>query len=90
MTHTFLSFPSRIKFGSIRARGSFQYMSIADSPNSELSMLLDPEPHIEPRTKNNPSLVWALVKTFWKIFAVSAFFKLLQDLLVFVSPQILK
>ena len=89
-TDTHLSSPihTRIKFGSIHPRhDNFQNMSIA---NSELAMLIDPEPHIEVRRKNNPSLVWVLVKTFWKIFIMSAFFKLLQDLLLFVSPQILK
>lgn len=37
-----------------------------------------------------PSLVWAMTKTFWKTLLISAFFKLLQDLLTFASPQLLK
>lgn len=45
---------------------------------------------VQPRRKSDPSLVWALTKTFWKIFVVAAIFKLLQDLLSFASPQLLK
>ena len=42
------------------------------------------------RKKKEPSLVWALAKTFWGIFVAAAFFKFVQDLLNFVSPQVLK
>ena len=38
----------------------------------------------------NPSLVWALTKSFGGTFIVAGFFKLGQDLLTFASPQILK
>ena len=37
-----------------------------------------------------PSLVRTLVATFWRLFLFAAFLKLLQDVLVFVNPQILK
>ena len=35
-------------------------------------------------------LIYTIVKTFKRTLAESAFFKLLQDLLAFVSPQLLK
>ncbi|XP_078692715.1 multidrug resistance-associated protein 1-like isoform X6 [Branchiostoma floridae x Branchiostoma belcheri] len=38
----------------------------------------------------NPSLFKALVRCFWHLFAVSAAYKLVQDILLFVSPQLLK
>ena len=40
--------------------------------------------------RSEPSLVIALVRSFWPIFLAAAFFKVLQDLLNFVSPQLLK
>ena len=40
--------------------------------------------------RSEPSLVIALAKSFWPIFLAAAFFKVLQDLLNFVSPQLLK
>ena len=45
---------------------------------------------VTPRKKKEPSLVWALIKTFWGIFVTAALFKLVNDLLNFVSPQVLK
>ena len=42
------------------------------------------------RRNSEPSLVLALGKTFAGILLAAAFFKLCQDLLGFVSPQILK
>ena len=48
----------------------------------------------EERRKNHkakePSLVWALVRTFWRTFVFAGMLKLFQDLLNFVSPQLLK
>ena len=41
-------------------------------------------------SRRRPSLVWALVKTFWKMFVAAGFFKLGQDLLAFAGPQLLK
>ena len=40
--------------------------------------------------KGSPSLVWALTKAFGSTFFVAALFKVANDLLTFVSPQILK
>ena len=37
-----------------------------------------------------PSLVRTLVATFWRLFLFGSFLKLVQDVLVFVNPQILK
>ena len=37
-----------------------------------------------------PSLVWALVRTFWRTFVFAGMLKFFQDLLNFVSPQLLK
>ncbi len=37
-----------------------------------------------------PSLVKALAKAFWDTFLMSAFFKLMQDILLFVNPQLLQ
>ena len=43
-----------------------------------------------PQRTSEPSLVMALAKSFVETFLVAAFFKLCQDLLSFVSPQLLK
>ncbi|XP_066291267.1 multidrug resistance-associated protein 1-like isoform X3 [Branchiostoma lanceolatum] len=40
--------------------------------------------------KCNPSLFKALVRCFYHLFLVSALYKLAQDILLFVSPQLLK
>ena len=42
------------------------------------------------RRRKEPSLVWALTKSFAGVFMIAAVFKLLQDLLVFASPQLLR
>ena len=41
------------------------------------------------RTKE-PSLIWALAKTFGATVIMAGIFKLLRDVLTFVSPQLLK
>ncbi len=46
--------------------------------------------HETRQKKSAPSLVRALFKTFWRIFLISGLFKLSQDLLAFVSPQLLR
>lgn len=38
----------------------------------------------------NSWLIYTIFKTFWWILLESAFYKLLTDLLSFVSPQLLK
>ena len=40
--------------------------------------------------KAEPSLVLAFIRSFWVIFLAAAFFKFVQDLLNFVSPQVLR
>ena len=40
--------------------------------------------------KGSPSLTWALTKAFGGAFFLGGVFKLVNDLLTFVSPQILK
>ncbi|ORY04586.1 metal resistance protein YCF1 [Basidiobolus meristosporus CBS 931.73] len=40
--------------------------------------------------KKEPSLVWTLAKSFGLPFLCGAFFKVLQDILAFVQPQLLK
>lgn len=40
--------------------------------------------------KRTPSLMRVLAKTFFKTFLASAVLKLVQDLLLFVSPQLLR
>lgn len=42
------------------------------------------------RRTREPSLVWALLRSYGFIMFVAAFFKLGNDLLAFVSPQLLK
>ena len=42
------------------------------------------------RKKKTPSLVLALVKTYWRILLSAGLLKLMHDLLNFVSPQILR
>ena len=37
-----------------------------------------------------PSLVWALIATFWKKLALSGVFRLLRDMLIFVGPLLLR
>ena len=52
------------------------------------------EPSTDPRTttrqQKEPSLLLALSKTLWRAMAMAAVFKLGQDVLGFVSPQILR
>lgn len=41
-------------------------------------------------SKKNPSLTWALIKAFGSQFLAGSFFKILQDLLAFTQPQLLR
>jgi hypothetical protein len=46
---------------------------------------------VEPsKSGYQPSLTKALMRAFGPQFLASAFFKLCQDILIFVSPQLLK
>jgi hypothetical protein len=40
--------------------------------------------------KDKPEILRTMVKAFWFYFLAGAFFKLLSDILTFVSPQIMK
>jgi len=40
--------------------------------------------------KDKPGILRTMVKAFWFYFLTGAFFKLLSDMLTFVSPQIMK
>ena len=42
------------------------------------------------REMKQPSLVRSLAATFWRVFLFGSFLKLVQDILIFVNPQILK
>ena len=50
----------------------------------------DADTYRQKKKKKGPSLVMAIAKTIWKVMAMAAVLKLFQDLLVFVSPQILR
>lgn len=41
-------------------------------------------------SKKNPSLTWALLKSFGSQFFAGSFFKMIQDLLAFTQPQLLR
>ena len=43
-----------------------------------------------PLKKGKPSLFWALCRTFGPHFLVSSFYKMVQDVLMFVGPEILR
>lgn len=48
------------------------------------------EAGLKPDPVYQPSLLWPLAKTFGKTVLASAFFKLVSDMLTFVSPIVLK
>lgn len=45
---------------------------------------------VEPKGVYQPRLGWALMKAFSPLFLAGAFFKLCHDILLFVSPVLLK
>lgn len=45
---------------------------------------------IEVKQKSNPSLTWALIKTYAPIMCLGGFFKVLHDILAFTQPQLLR
>lgn len=46
---------------------------------------------LRPQKKNKePSLLWALCLTFGPYFFISCIYKLIQDILMFVGPEILR
>ena len=73
-----------IHFGHVRVEeGEYQPINVGVSEDVRVVTA-------QPRRQKEPSLVIALVKSFGGTFLVAAFFKLLQDLLGFASPFILK
>ncbi|XP_014673768.1 PREDICTED: multidrug resistance-associated protein 1-like [Priapulus caudatus] len=66
------------------AESSFTSFEGEATIRAEIEMGLTPSKQVQ------PSLVVAMAKTFGVTFAAGSFFKLLNDLLTFVSPQILK
>ncbi|KAK5781076.1 ATP-binding cassette glutathione S-conjugate transporter YCF1 PWA37_001997 [Arxiozyma heterogenica] len=44
----------------------------------------------EIKHKTNPSLTWALFKTYGPVMLLAAFFKVLHDILAFTQPQLLR
>ncbi|XP_064405659.1 multidrug resistance-associated protein 1-like [Halichondria panicea] len=76
-----------IRFSEPLRETLHRYQSFSESQLHSSSF----EPPVQlPQRQTEPSLVWALTKTFWIVFLTSGFFKLLQDLLAFVSPQLLR
>ena len=45
---------------------------------------------VDPNSKKNPRTLFALIRTFGWYFASGVVFKLINDLLMFVNPQVLK
>ncbi len=60
------------------------------SGDSTSLLLVGGETSVPRDRGSRPSLVRALGKSFWRVLLISAVFKLVQDLLSFVSPQLLK
>ena len=48
------------------------------------------DPHHQQDHRSNPSLVWALSKSFGSSFIIAGVLKLITDVLAFASPHILK
>lgn len=44
----------------------------------------------KPQKTKDPSLFWALCRTFGPYFLISCLYKLIQDILVFIGPEILR
>ncbi|CAL9730528.1 metal resistance protein Ycf1p [Monosporozyma unispora] len=56
----------------------------------EVSENLNKNWEIEVKQKSNPSLTWALMKTYGPIMCLAGFFKVLHDILAFTQPQLLR
>ena len=82
-----LSFPCRMQFGQVHMEElEYQPVNVEVRGGSRQRFATAGRPG----HSRNPSLVWALTKTFGASFMAAAIFKLGQDLLGFASPQILK
>lgn len=44
----------------------------------------------KPQTTKEPSLLWALCLTFGPYFLISCLYKFIQDVLMFIGPEILR
>ena len=76
---------------SINADETALNASTESLTSSQENLLPRPQSSQRPQVKlREPSLLKALVKAFGGLMFTAAFFKLVQDLLTFVSPQILK
>ena len=88
-----VNLPRKQVAGRQRRRG-YQPVSIQDDDMVDVEISSSRQPMRRRRGRRRrepePSLVLALLKTFWPVFLSSAFFKLVQDLLNFVSPQVLR
>ena len=67
-----------------------EYQSLSAHASNRTQMVSTPTNRQATQSTSTPSLVLALVKTFGWEFSVAGFYKVFQDLLLFVSPQILK
>lgn len=67
-----------------------EYQSLSAHASNRIQMVSTPTNRQATQSTSTPSLVLALVKTFGWEFSVAGFYKVFQDLLLFVSPQILK
>ncbi|KAK5580921.1 hypothetical protein RB653_000948 [Dictyostelium firmibasis] len=90
---------SRLTFwwiNSVLVKGHKKALEISDVPSLgeiDQSILLSEKfekAWEEQLTKPNPSLPWALAKAFGPHFYLAALFKIIQDLLIFVGPTLLK
>ena len=82
---------SRGQAGTVRKRDGGRYHAVTTIQDDDDNMVtVIPSSRQQRRRQPEPSLVLALLKTFWPVLLSSAFFKLIQDLLNFVGPQVLK
>nr|AAL85711.1 ABC transporter ABCC.8 [Dictyostelium discoideum] len=90
---------SRLTFwwiNSVLVKGHKKALEISDVPTLgeiDQSILLSEKfekAWEEQLKKPNPSLPWALAKAFGPHFYIAALFKIIQDLLIFVGPTLLK
>lgn len=67
-----------------RKKSNHALNHVADGPEEAEVLIRDK------RHTRKPSFLKALIRTFGPYFLVSSFFKLIQDLLSFVNPQLLR
>lgn len=91
---------SRLSFSwmsPLMALGYQQYLVAEDLPNLTISDSTDKCANdflenwkTEVHKKENPSIGWAITKTFGGTYLLGGFFKIIQDILAFVQPQLLR